>query len=164
MNSGAWTCARCSAPKRRRNEPDELHIIPYLWAETKLAFQWGCCQEESGSHYCNPVLERPPESPFTFDLEVLSRKRNGFLKDLLIWGSSLQCIMIFSASLNWGESCSELLLHLLENKHRWKTAALTLPQPSDLTWALIFCLFYFFPKGQFYSKFMSSCWKTAEHF
>lgn len=167
-NSGAWTCTRCSASKRRRNEPDELHIIPYLCCY-ELKLNW----PSSGA-----AVRRNLGAVFvTMCLSALLNHHSLLIwmshlgKEMAFWKIFLFRVLLFttyydffSASLNWGKSCSELLLHLMENKHRWKTTALRLPQPSDLTWALIFHLFCFFPTGQFYSKFMSSCWKTAEHF
>lgn len=38
------------------------------------------------------------------------------------------------------------------------------PWSPDLTWAFIFHLFCFVPKGQFHSRFMSLYWKTIDHF
>lgn len=72
-------------------------------------------------------------------------------------------MIFFSVSLSFSKSCSMLLLNLMEKKHI-KDHGSGHPWSPDLTWAFIFHLFCFVPKGQFHSRFMSLYWKTIEHF
>lgn len=126
------------------------------------AFQKSPSQRSLGAAVGTVYLSALLTPHSLLDLDVLYRKINGFLKNL-IQGSFIFDTIFFSVSLNCSKSCSKLLLNLMEKKHI-KDHGSGLPWSPDLTQAFIFHLFCFIPKGQFHSRFMSLYWKTIEHF
>lgn len=163
MNSGARMRAHCSASKRRRHEPDELHIIPYLCCY-KLKLNWpssgAAVRGSLGAVVVTMCLSTFLNRHSLLIWMSCLGKEIAFWKYLLIQGSSYICnIWFFSASISWDKSCSELLLNWRKT-NRWKTTTLRPPQPSDRRWALIFHLFRFVlsPKD----NFIPSSWARAE--